>query len=298
MNIQQLRQSLKMKWLSYYQQNRPWLVKMRVWGTYNGLRRPSSGYILATLSVLEPEFDQMLAFMMDLNNNPDAIVTALGLNFNPDEELRLTNLDNSVAREQNQNESLDLTHLEEKPVRLANASEIVPQPLAKLPDTEKIPSDLPRLNKPLPAFAFATKVTLLSSQKVSSNQLSTGALPQTKPVRSSLMLAQPSLALTTTVPSNGKTLALAIEVPSNGKSLSRRTVISSQTSPAIASETPQAKSAELKVLSKVNSEMPNNGKPEKLQPQNPPPNISKSFPHTNARSLASWVDEFCQGKDS
>lgn len=289
MNIQQLRQSLKMKWLNYYKQNRPWLVKMRVWGTYDGLRRPSSGFILATLSVLEPEFDQMLAFMMELNNNPDAIVTALGLNFSPDEELRLTNLDNSLAINQSQNQPPAVTRLEEKPVRLASVSEIVPQPVAKLP-AEKIPSDLPRVHKPLPAFAVATKVTLQSSGRILQPvQLSTGVLPQTKPVR--------SLALTTTVPNNGKTLALAVEVPSNGKSLSRRTVVSSQTSLANIPEIPnQINSAQLKVLSQVNLDIPNDSELENLEPQSPP-SKNKSFPHTNARSLAAWVDEFCQGKD-
>ncbi|MBD2470041.1 DUF5331 domain-containing protein [Nostoc sp. FACHB-145] len=283
MNIQQLRQSLKMKWLNYYKQNRPWLVKMRVWATYNGLRRPSSGFILATLSVLEPEFDQVLAFMMDLNNNPDAIVTALGLNFNPDEELPLTNLDNSLAINQSQNEPLAVTRLEEEPVRMqSTVTKIIPQPLATLPNTEKTPSDLP---KPLPAFAVATKVNLLSSAKRSrSVPLATGVLLQTKPVR--------SLALTTTLPSNGKTLALAIEIPGNSKLFSRRT-IATETSPANAPEIPN----QVNTLSSlpVNLEMPNNGKLEKLQPQNPP-NKNKSFPHTNARSLASWVDEFCQGK--
>jgi hypothetical protein len=275
MNIQQLRQSLKMKWLNYYKQNRPWLVKMRVWATYNGLRRPSSGFILATLSVLEPEFDQILDFMMDLNNNPDAIVTALGLNFNPDEELDLTNLDNCLARNQSYNESLAVTRLEEKPVRSQSTAtaEIVPQPLATLPNTEKTPSDLPQ---PLPAFAVATKVKLPSSAKRSRSVA--------QPVR--------TLALTTPLPSNGKTLALAIEVSSNSKLLSRRTV-ATETSPAIAPEIPNQVNTLLSLT--VNPEMPNNGKLEKLQPQNPP-NKNKSFPHTNARSLASWVDEFCQGK--
>jgi len=87
MNIQQLRQSLKMKWLNYYEQNRLWLVKMQIWHTYGDLRRPSSGYILATLSVLEPEFQETLPFILDLNQNPDEIISALGLHFNPDAEL-------------------------------------------------------------------------------------------------------------------------------------------------------------------------------------------------------------------
>jgi hypothetical protein len=281
MNIQQLRQSLKMKWLNYYKQNRPWLVKMRVWATYNGLRRPSSGFILATLSVLEPEFDQILAFMVDLNNNPDAIVTALGLNFNPDEELHLTNLDNSLAINQSQNQSLEVTHLEETPT----INEIVPQPLAKLPDTEKISADLPKLDKPFPGFAVTTKVSLPSSAKRSrSVGLSTGVLPQTKPVH--------SFALTTTVPSNAKTLALAIELNRRTVTNSPSPVMTAPISRAIAPEIPNQTRIPLLAL---NPEITNNSKLEKLQPQNLP-SKKKPFSHTNARSLASWVDEFCQGK--
>lgn len=89
MNIQQLRKSLKIKWVKYYHQNRPWLEKMRIWGTYDGYRRPSSGFILATLSVLEPKLDEIFPFILELNNNPDEIITALGLNFNPEAEYNL-----------------------------------------------------------------------------------------------------------------------------------------------------------------------------------------------------------------
>ena len=89
MDIQHLRQSLKIKWLSYYEQNRSWLVKMRIWKDYDGIRRPSSGYIIATLSILESELKKILPFILDLNNNPDQIITALGLHFNPEQELKL-----------------------------------------------------------------------------------------------------------------------------------------------------------------------------------------------------------------
>ncbi len=85
MNTQQLRQSLKIKWINYYQTNRSWLVKMRVWGTYKGQRRPLSSFILATLSVLEPELTDMFPLILDLNNHPDEIIDALGLNFNPEQ---------------------------------------------------------------------------------------------------------------------------------------------------------------------------------------------------------------------
>ena len=88
MNTQQLRHALKVKWLLYYRQNRPWLTKIKIWGTYEGKRRPSSSFILASLTHLEPQLIEMLPFIVSLSNNPDQIVVALGLNFNPEEELK------------------------------------------------------------------------------------------------------------------------------------------------------------------------------------------------------------------
>lgn len=87
MNIQQLRQSVKEKWLGYYQENRQWLTKLGVWVNCDGQRRPSSSFILATLTTLEPGLTEMLPLIVDLSSNPDRIILALGLNFNPDEQL-------------------------------------------------------------------------------------------------------------------------------------------------------------------------------------------------------------------
>jgi hypothetical protein len=88
-NIQQLRNSLKDQWLTYYRDNREWLTRVGVWVTCEGERRPSSSFILATLSVLEPQLTQLLPLIVDLSSNPDRIVIALGLNFNPDDELKV-----------------------------------------------------------------------------------------------------------------------------------------------------------------------------------------------------------------
>ncbi|MBW4520221.1 MAG: DUF5331 domain-containing protein [Scytolyngbya sp. HA4215-MV1] len=89
MNTEQLRQLLREKWLTYYQENREWLARLGVWVDCNGHRRPSSGFILATLTVLEPRLTQLLPLIVDLSNNPDRIVMALGLNFNPDQEMQV-----------------------------------------------------------------------------------------------------------------------------------------------------------------------------------------------------------------
>jgi Family of unknown function (DUF5331) len=104
MNTQQLRQSLKLKWINYYQTNRYWLVKMRIWGTYKGQRRPLSSFILATLSVLEPELTDMFPLILDLNNHPDEIIDALGLNFNPEEHLNTEKLETPTTTKQPQGE--------------------------------------------------------------------------------------------------------------------------------------------------------------------------------------------------
>jgi hypothetical protein len=86
-NIDHFRKSLKAQWLNYYRNNRSWLIRLGVWVNCEGKRRPSSSFILATLSTLEPQLIQLLPLVVDLTSNPDRIVMALGLNFNPDDEL-------------------------------------------------------------------------------------------------------------------------------------------------------------------------------------------------------------------
>jgi hypothetical protein len=86
-NIEHLRKSLRAQWLTYYRENRSWLTHLGVWVTCEGERRPSSSFILGTLSTLEPQLIQLLPLIVDLSSNPDRIVIALGLNFNPDDEL-------------------------------------------------------------------------------------------------------------------------------------------------------------------------------------------------------------------
>ncbi|WP_162182997.1 DUF5331 domain-containing protein [Neosynechococcus sphagnicola] len=93
MDIQRLRQSLRIKWLNYYRENRHWLALMGVWVNCDGQRRPSSSFILASLSVLEPQLTQILPLIVDLNHNPDRIVRVLGLNFNPEIELEKVSVD-------------------------------------------------------------------------------------------------------------------------------------------------------------------------------------------------------------
>ncbi len=96
MDVEHLRKALKLTWLNYYRTNRAWLVRLGIWVNYEEARRPSASFILGTLSVAEPELIQLLPLVVDLNANPDRIVAALGLNFNPEDELEA--LEKSIAR--------------------------------------------------------------------------------------------------------------------------------------------------------------------------------------------------------
>lgn len=88
MNPEQLRRAVKAEWLTYYQDNRHWLTRLAVWVTCQGQRRPTSSFILAALSTLNPKLPQLLPLIVELNNDPDRIIAALGLNFNPEDELQ------------------------------------------------------------------------------------------------------------------------------------------------------------------------------------------------------------------
>ncbi|MDZ8033553.1 DUF5331 domain-containing protein [Nostoc sp. DedSLP04] len=300
MNIQQLRQSLKQKWLIYYKQNISWLVKMRIWATYDGLRRPLSGFILATLSVLEPQFDEILSFMVDLNNDPDKIVAALGLNFNPDEELHLIKSEYSMAISQVESEPPNEKHSEDKHLSSAvTASKIALHSLAKTLD-----SNLSRIDELVPSITATTEVVrtrkleliVANATKISpdtpAKTPSSGLLRKYQPVRwhSGQLPSGASATMTSEVNSKAKTMpsvALATEVKSNpppvripvGASLAITTEISSN-----------GKSGRSLAIT---TEVKSNGKQPNIQPQEVKSKIN--LPTTNARSIASWVDEFCYG---
>jgi len=266
---------------------------MRIWGTYDGMRRPLSGFILATLSVLEPQFNEVLTFLVDLNNNPDQIVAALGLNFNPDEELRLIKLEHSVVANQGDRESLEIRHQENKAVPfVTTTNKVAPQPTDKILHSQKLPDYLPRIHEIVPLFTVPTEVAHAHKPVLSSAVATkTASEPPTKSPAALLREKQALLRLerlssaasptiTTEVPSKTKTMpfsALATEGSSNGKQVQ-----------ATLGLLPSGASLV------ITTEIPRNGKHLNIQPQDVKKKVNFSL-STNARSLASWVDEFCQG---
>jgi hypothetical protein len=361
MNIQQLRQSLKQKWLSYYEQNCPWLVKMRIWGTYDDVRRPLSGFILATLSILEPQFDEILNFIIELSNNPDKIVAALGLNFNPDEELSLIKLETSVATNQVERESskeinsekneavpfiTTVNHVapsvasaklkpvvhEKNPQTLTDSLPLhrptalllketprvaclsvgvrawrpclgedrTVSPADKTLNSQKLPSDLPRIHKLVPLFAVTTEAAR-AQKPVPAIAVATKITPE-PPAKSPAALlrekqaqlhherlsSRASLTITTEIASKAKTMpfpALFIEDFNNTKQVCS-CFAACQTS--LQERLPSAASLA------ITTDIPPNGKHLNIQPQDVKKKINLSL-STNAHSLASWVDEFCHG---
>ncbi|MEH2104821.1 DUF5331 domain-containing protein [Nostoc sp.] len=300
MNIQQLRLSLKHKWLIYYKQNISWLVKMRIWATYDGLRRPLSGFILATLSVLEPQFDEILSFMLDLNNDPDKIVAALGLNFNPDEELRLIKSEPSIATTQVESEPPDEEHFKDKHL----SSVVTPSKIASHSLANTLDSNLPRADRVVRSFTATTEVSrtrvpelvVANATKIAPDTPvktpSSGSLREHQPVRwhSGQLPSGGSATMTSEVNSKAKTMrsvALATEVKSNAPS-SRIPVDASL---AITTEI-SSNGKPVRSLA-ITTEVKSNGKHPNIQPEDV--NKKVNLQTTNARSLASWVDEFCYG---
>lgn len=277
MDIQGLRQSLKIKWLSYYEKNRSWLVKMRIWATYNGLRRPSSGFILATLSVLEPEFEQVLAFIMELNNDPDEIVTALGLNFNPDAELLQAQLN---SHQQQQTES-KATPSDRTAVNDAFHAQYWESPsvLSLVDKPVRSPIDINQVDEQKAIAYTSPKVNAIP---IKSNILYAQAVPRAAIARSSS-----SPVLTTETPVKSKPpsirLALATEIAPNSKTVR-----------VLEITTKVPNQPKTLPLLKLVTEMPQN---EQYVKSPALTNKINPSPSTNATTLASWVDEFCQGTD-
>ena len=280
MNFQQLRQSLKIKWLSYYYENRPWLVKMQIWGNYDGERRPTSGFMLATLSVLEPQLDQIFPFILDLNNNPDRIVAALGLNFNPDQQLHLIKSENPIATTEvisdRSSHSTAQTGDRQLLVRDAVTTEVESK------DTELlcVATEVESNDKPERSLAFATKVETKGKPKPLgfTTKVETKGKPDTK---SHSKTSPPNVSpwrkegKKSVAPLPGDVIRMnatcersraVTKFPSNGKPVAVATKIASQ------------------------------DKRVKMPRKDVPAEVNLP-PTTSASTLASWIDEFCEGAD-
>lgn len=105
---EQFKAGLKEKWLNYYQANRSWLQsymnknngwcdsvkyskeKLKDFGVDENYcpRRPECYFILGVVSVLETSLKGLFPFMAYSSGNSEEIIKALGLDFDPELELK------------------------------------------------------------------------------------------------------------------------------------------------------------------------------------------------------------------
>ncbi|MEH1834532.1 MAG: DUF5331 domain-containing protein [Nostoc sp.] len=79
--------SLKQKWLQFFQNNRDWIsLHMEVESVYtpDGGKRPPSYLILGVLNALEPKLAQLMLPFAKLNPDADTLIEVLDLHFDPD----------------------------------------------------------------------------------------------------------------------------------------------------------------------------------------------------------------------
>ncbi|MBD2164797.1 DUF5331 domain-containing protein [Calothrix membranacea FACHB-236] len=79
--------SLKQKWLEFFQANRDWItLHMEVESVYtpDGGKRPPSYLILGVANALEPKLAQLMLPFSKLNPDADTLIEVLDLHFDPD----------------------------------------------------------------------------------------------------------------------------------------------------------------------------------------------------------------------
>lgn len=101
-----LKNSLKQKWLQYFQSNRFWISLHSGVATPDGGKRPPSYLILGVINALEPQLAELMLPFSKLNPNVDTLIEVLGLNFDPD--LMLGNSSQATTEVQEQIQVDDL----------------------------------------------------------------------------------------------------------------------------------------------------------------------------------------------
>ena len=100
-----LKNSLKQKWLQYFQSNRSWISLHSSVATPDGGKRPPSYLILGVINALEPQLQELMLPFSKLNLNVDTLIDVLELNFDPD--LMLGNSTQSTIEEKERQIELD-----------------------------------------------------------------------------------------------------------------------------------------------------------------------------------------------
>ncbi len=100
-----LKNSLKQKWLQYFQSNRCWISWHSSVVTPDGGKRPPSYLILGVINALEPQLQELMLPFSKLNLNVDTLIDVLELNFDP--ELMLGNSTQATIEEKKRQIEVD-----------------------------------------------------------------------------------------------------------------------------------------------------------------------------------------------
>ena len=100
-----LKNSLKQKWLQYFQSNRSWISLHSSVATPDGGKRPPSYLILGVINAIEPQLQELMLPFSKLNLNVDTLIDVLELNFDPD--LMLGNSTQATIEEKERQIELD-----------------------------------------------------------------------------------------------------------------------------------------------------------------------------------------------
>lgn len=88
--FEELKPTLKDKWLDYYEANQRMIKKLMELGFHYD-KRPNSDFIIGTVSALEPRLEEYLFCFFLVCNDLNKIVEALELDFDPELQLELRN---------------------------------------------------------------------------------------------------------------------------------------------------------------------------------------------------------------
>lgn len=93
MTFEQIKATLSDKWLDYYQINRCWIQPLMdskncCYNTPDGGKRPSAEIILGAITALEPKLSFWMPPFCELSSDYNNLIKVLGLNFNPETELK------------------------------------------------------------------------------------------------------------------------------------------------------------------------------------------------------------------
>jgi hypothetical protein len=89
--FEQIKPSLKTKWLDYYENNHEWMQLLMDGGEFvetpDGGRRPQGSVVIGAVSSMEPRLAEILYHFFLVHANYDTVVDVVGLNFDPTKEL-------------------------------------------------------------------------------------------------------------------------------------------------------------------------------------------------------------------